>query len=165
MNRFCQLFLILFCVTYSAAAQAQQLLGTYKDWVLMEHKNTEDGDLCYIGSKPFDSRGTFGKRSDPLILVTSRSQYVDEVSVTSGYRYAQDQAGVSIDGRNFSMFTEEETAWAPTSKQDTQMIAAMKKGSQLILLGTSQKDTKSEDVFSLKGFSEAYNAMKVRCTN
>ncbi len=147
----------------ASAAHAQTLLATHQHWAVMEHRSTEDGDLCYIGSKPIDSQGNFEKRDEPLILVTSRSEYVDEVSVTSGYRYKQDAVSVSIDGRDFTMFTEDETAWAPDTKQDQQMIEAMKKGDELVLYGTSRKGTESRDIFSLKGFSKAYREMKARC--
>ena len=43
------------------------------------------------------------------------------------------------------------------------MIAAMKRGSQLKVRGTSTRDTYSLDTYSLLGFTAAYNAMLNAC--
>lgn len=155
--------IIIGVMVFAPAAHAQSLLASFSDWSVMKAQDEDAGTLCYIGTKAASSKGTFTKRSEPFLLVTQRSQYVDEVSVSSGFPYKMDSATVSIEGRDFSMFTEDETAWAPDAKQDKQMIEAMKKAHTIVLRGTSQKDTTAEDTFSLKGFTAAYNDMKKRC--
>lgn len=144
------------------AAHAQKLETSVGDWNVMTMEK-EGRQVCYIGSKPVDSTGNFKKRGEAFVLVTGRDAKTDEVSVTSGYPYAKDKVSVEIEGKAFDMFSEEETAWAPDDKQDKAMIDAMKKGKLLVVKGTSEKDTGSEDTYSLKGFSSAYKDMKKRC--
>jgi hypothetical protein len=163
MNKITLSVLLLALSTAFSAAHAQKLETSISDWNVMTMQK-EGRTICYIGSKPVDSTGTFKKRGEAFVLVTMRDASTDEVSVTSGYPYAKDQVSVDIEGKTFAMFSEEETAWAPDDKQDKTMIDAMKKGKLLIVKGTSQKDTASEDTYSLKGFSSAYKDMKKRCT-
>ena len=162
MKKITLLSTLLIFGTLFNAAYAQKLETSISDWNVMTMQK-EGRTVCYIGSKPVDSTGTFKKRGEAFVLVTVRDASTDEVSVTSGYPYAKDQVSVDIEGKTFAMFSEEETAWAPDDKQDKTMIDAMKKGKLLVVKGTSQKETSSEDTYSLKGFSGAYKDMKKRC--
>ena len=42
-------------------------------------------------------------------------------------------------------------------------VAAMKRGSRMIVNGTSAKGTKTKDTYSLNGFSSAYKAISNKC--
>lgn len=162
MKRFALPVLLLAISASPYAALAQKLETTINDWDVMTTE--KDGrTVCYIGSKPTTSTGNFKKRGEAYVLVTARDAQTDEVSVTSGYPYEKDQVSVDIEGKAFPMFSDEETAWAPDDKQDKTLIAAMRKGKELIVKGTSSKGTTSEDTYSLTGFSNAYKDMKKRC--
>lgn len=143
-------------------AHAQKLETTVSDWNVMTMEK-EGRTVCYVGSKPVDSVGNFKKRGEAYVLVTARDSKIDEVSVTSGYPYEKDKVSVEIEGKEFAMFSEEETAWAPDDEQDKAMISAMKRGKLLVVKGTSEKSTGSQDTYSLKGFSKAFGEMKKRC--
>jgi invasion protein IalB len=61
------------------------------------------------------------------------------------------------------MFTNGEWAWAPTDEADKKMVQAMKRGAKATLTGRSSRGTKTEDTFSLKGFTAAVEDASKRC--
>ncbi len=59
-----------------------------------------------------------------------------------------------IDGRKkFSLFTLKDRAWAETPELDSKIVGAMKSGNKLVVSGTSSRGTKTEDIYSLFGFT------------
>ena len=60
-------------------------------------------------------------------------------------------------------FTGKFTYWAPTDEVDKKMIQAMKRGAKATLTGRSSRGTKTEDTFSLKGFTAAVEDASKRC--
>jgi hypothetical protein len=63
----------------------------------------------------------------------------------------------------FRFFTQENLAWAKDSKQDSAVVAAMKKSSNMTVRGTAKRGTFAEDTYSLKGFSSSLQKMKASC--
>lgn len=159
-------FLMLTCALAFTAqsVSAQQLIGTQGDWRVF---TLDQGGKkqCYIASAPTKSKGTFKKRGDAYMLVTSRSASQDEVNASSGFAYKKGtDAHMSFNTtEKFRLFTQGDQAWARDSKQDAAIVAQMKKASALTLRGTSPKETYAEDTYSLKGFSKAYEQMKKSC--
>ncbi len=150
-------------------AQAQdgdtQYRGEFRDWHLYVHEAGDDR-TCYIASEPTEEEGNFSRRSQPALLV---AQFPIEapnvqVSVQPGYPYkGEDSAEVTIDGEAFDFFTRDEGAWTVSSEIDEEVIDAMKRGRELTVRGTSQKDTFSLDTYSLLGFTAAFEAMSNAC--
>lgn len=145
-------------------AAAQQLIATEQDWRVF---TLDQGGKkqCYIASAPAKSKGTFKKRGDAYLLVTSRSATQDEVNASSGFPYKKGtDAHVTLNTTDkFRLFTQGDQAWARDSKQDAAIVNAMKKAGTLTLRGTSPKESYAEDTYSLKGFSKAYEQMKKAC--
>lgn len=145
-------------------ASAQQFNSTHGDWnvytIMQKGKK-----VCYMASSPKKKKGNYTKRGEPYLLVTGIDKNVDEVSVSSGYGYKVGvEVSAVVDNKNtYKMFTKGELAWAYDTKQDQEMIAAMKKGSNIKIRGTSTKGTYSEDSYSLSGFSKAYDKIKSVC--
>ena len=120
----------------------------------IEEVNTRDGRLVSV------------KRSDILLYVSyiPESGIKGQISFTGGYPYdAGSSVDVNIDGARYQMFTSDEWAWAPTDEVDKKMIQAMKRGAKAILTGRSSRGTKTEDTFSLKGFTAAVEDASKRC--
>jgi hypothetical protein len=61
------------------------------------------------------------------------------------------------------LFTRGEHAWTPKEQDDKDLIAAMKRGTDMTVRGTSSKNTYSLDTFSLLGFTAAFDAMTEAC--
>lgn len=156
----------LFLLSPAALAQQEpQLIGTFTSW--SAYKFTENGKkVCYMISKPVTDEGDYTKRGDIYALITHRpSEGATNVfSYMSGYPYKNEsEVKVSIDGRDYSLFTHEETAWAPDSNTDVSLASAVKSGTQMVVKGTSQRGTVTTDTFSLKGSTAAYDAISREC--
>lgn len=149
------------CAAFPAAAQ--EFVSTHGDWSVFT-VSRGGNTVCYIASAPVSSTGNYTRRGDPYVLVTHRTQAVDEVSASSGYPYKDaSKTRVDVDGRKFEMFTKEELAWAFDTDQDRAMVDAMKKGNRMTVRGTSPRNTYSIDTYSLRGITAAYNKMKSLC--
>lgn len=156
--------IILLVVFYAASAQAQELLGSEGDWKI--YSITKDGaKICYLASAPTKSSGTFKKRGEPYFLVTQKTKDQLEASVSSGFLYKSDTDVHITLGNNtkFRFFTQENLAWAKDSKQDSAVVAAMEKSSNMTVRGTAKRGTFAEDTYSLKGFAVALQKMKASC--
>ncbi len=156
-------FMALTFLALAGTANAQEFISTHGDWSVFTI-NSGGGKTCYIASAPVKNTGNFSKRGDPYAMITHRSADVDEVSVSSGYPYKDgSKVSVEIDGQKQEFFTKGELAWAYDAKQDGDVVNAMKRGSRMMVKGTSQLGTYSIDTYSLSGSTAAYNKMKGLC--
>ena len=84
----------------------------------------------------------------------------NQVSYHAGYPY---KAGLpvtmEIEKRKFELFTRPEVdndaAWTPDESVDQAIIAAMRAGKTMTVIGTSARGTKTTDTIPLAGFSRA----------
>ena len=78
------------------------------------------------------------------------------MSVIAGYRYLnQSTVTFEIDKRKTPLFTLENRAWSQGPEDDQKLIVAMKRGATLIVTGTSSRNNKTIDEYSLSGFTKA----------
>lgn len=157
-------FFIPFCVIVGAAA-ADKVLGLYGDWgaqTFTEGKNTG----CSIWSQPTKDEGKYKQRGPIYAYVTHRpwDKRINEVSIAAGYAFKKDSTvQVRIGGEKFTLFTDGETAWSRSPKEDKQLVDAMKRGNAMVVTGTSSKGTQTTDSYSLNGFGKAYEAIAKAC--
>jgi invasion protein IalB len=147
------------------SARAQEVLSSHGDWTAYAYK--ENGQkVCYIASRPAKQEGSFKKRSEPYAIVTRREAGKDseEISVTAGYPYKENgKVEVSIGGALFTLFTENDWAWAQNEAGDKEMVAAMVHGTSMTVKAESRVGTSSIDTYSLNGFSAARKAIAEAC--
>jgi invasion protein IalB len=150
-------------------AQAQQapprFVASHRDWTVYVVEN-ERGKVCYIASEPTKQEGTYSKRGNPAVLVAllPGEPPTEQVSVQPGYAYKRNSGvEVAIGTQRFDLFTQGEHAWARTDADDKALIGSMRRGSTMVVKGTSVRDTTSTDTYSLNGFSGAYQAMQDAC--
>ncbi len=152
-----------------ADAATPQPLGSHRDWHAYSFNGDgADGRICYVASVPTKQEGNYTRRGNPAVLVTRRpgADGLDEVSVQPGYSYlGGSDVTVKIDDRTFTLFTQGEHAWTRTPEEDRQLIEAMKRGSTMVVHGTSTKQTYSDDTYSLLGFTRAYETMVQACSS
>lgn len=158
--------LFAFC-GLGADAQANEAveIGKFGNWAA--YTLVEDGKkICYMVGEPDKKEGVYNTRGDVFALITHRpTQSVRDVfSYISGYSYeAGSPASVTIDGKEFSLFTQEETAWTPDGATDSALAKAIQKGSKMVVKGTSKRGNLTTDTFILKGTGEAYKAISKAC--
>jgi hypothetical protein len=164
------LTLIIFCfallgeIKASYAAEPQKI-GEFGDWssYVLDENN---GRVCYMVSQPKSAAGTYSQRGDVFTLITHRpaENTKDVFSYITGYSYKTgSDATISIDGKSFMLFTQNDTAWAPDATTDAELSKAIRSGNTMVVKGTSTKGTLTTDTFSLKGATAAYNAISTAC--
>ena len=161
------IFTLAFMVSTSLAWSAERKeLGIFGDWTA--YKMTENGSpVCYMVSMPTKSTGKYKRRGDIFLIVSHRpkSKSFNVLSMTAGYNYKKDsQATIQIDKKEkVTLFTQEDSAWAQTSKEDNQLYRMMKAGNKAVVIGKSSLGNITTDTFSLKGFTKAANAIDKAC--
>jgi len=150
---------------FSASAQSPGLIDVFGAWSAFALK--QDGkSVCYIGSEPTQSVGKYSKRGDVLFLVTHRpaDKQIGVINFQAGYPFkAGTDVDLTIGDTSYSLFTNDQDAWALDAKSDQAIVRALIKGSHMVLKGTSTRGTRTTDTFSLKGFTAAYKAASKAC--
>ncbi len=170
--RFFILLTLVFLNFYQAAEVKAGIekIAEHGAWKVFKG-NEGKSPVCFMQSAPVKEEGTFSKREKPVLTVTNRpgKKEFDVVSIKVGYPFKKDfecPATVLL-GKGkvvpFKLFTNEDTAWAEDEKMDATFVKAMKSGQTLVVEGLSPKDTTSKDIYSLEGFSKAYEALCDAC--
>ncbi len=149
----------------AAMAAAPQILGEYGDWMAYYYRDSA-GPVCYMASTPKKDEGKYTKRGEIFVVVTHRpnEKSYDVVNINAGYDYKRNSpVELKIGAKTFQLFTDGDKAWAMKDKDDKDIVAAMKRGSRMIVNGTSSRGTKTKDTYSLKGFTSAYRAISNKC--
>ena len=161
-----KLFLILFVVliTTNLYANTPRSTGKYKNWESFSF-NSDKGKICFAQTLPTKRSPGSIKRSGSRIFVTFRPQeeVSDEISVTSGHVYKKSSV-VAKSGKNeFAFFSQGNFAWLIDGEEEFNLIKTMKKASKLSVTATSKNGSRTKDLYSMMGFTKAYNAAKKSC--
>lgn len=151
------------------AQESTNQVAVMTDWSVFTEENPKE---CWGVSSPKESvitkdgQPTEASRSEILLFVTFTAEggSKGQVSFTGGYPFKPGSTvQVAIDGNTFDLFTENEFAWTANDEADAAILAALKKGSTAVVVGFSAKDKKTQDTFSLRGFTAAMEDAAKRC--
>ena len=126
----------------------------------------KDDDWCYIGSSPIKSDlPETKKRGENYILVYKIIGSEENIiQIEAGYKYNFDkQIKVKIDNATYDFYSTEDSSETAWTNDDKKVIYAMKKGLELTLTGESARGTITNDVYTLKGFTNAVNKLNQDC--
>ena len=126
----------------------------------------KDNDWCYIGSSPIKSDlPETKKRGENYILVYKIIGSEENIiQIEAGYKYNLDKKiKVKIDNANYDFYSTEDSSETAWTNDDKKVIYAMKKGLELTLTGESARGTITNDVYTLKGFTNAVNQLNQDC--
>ncbi|PRY92865.1 hypothetical protein BCF33_1727 [Hasllibacter halocynthiae] len=153
----------------AAAQESTNRVAAQTDWsVFVESDPTE----CWGVSAPKEQANTRDgqpvtvRRGDALLFIAYRpgSDVEGEVSFTGGYPFADGSTvSMNIGGDSYELFTEGEWAWPADAEEDAEIIASMRRGAEAVLVGESGRGTRTEDTFSLLGFTAALEEAGSRC--
>ena len=150
----------------ASAKDKTDLLGSFRKWDAFKLTATNGGVTCYMISTPTRMAPKGANRGKVYTTITHRPKMKikNEVNVIVGYPFLLNKSvTATVDNRSFSMFTDGDGAWLRTPKEDSAMVAAMKRGNALVFRGTSKRGTATRDTYSLSGFTAAYNAITKAC--
>ena len=155
MKNYLTFFIFILILTFATSSYANVEMGK---WNFIK-----EVDYCFIGSAPVETDLQESKqRGNTYILVYRINKSKDAiVQIAAGYPYKKDQnVDVTIDNVQFDFYSDDDTAW---SNDDNKVIFAMKKGIKLTVNGESSRGTKTTDIYTLKGFTAAYNQLLNDC--
>ncbi len=155
MKNYLTFFIFILILTFATSSYANVEMGK---WNFIK-----EVDYCFIGSAPVETDLPESKqRGVTYILVYRINKSKDAiVQIAAGYPYKKDQnVDVTIDNVQFDFYSDDDTAW---SNDDNKVIFAMKKGIKLTVNGESSRGTKTTDIYTLKGFTAAYNQLLNDC--
>jgi len=144
-----------------------KLLGQYGEWGAYT-ASPGGKKVCFAIAKPSSSEtNPPGKsRNPPYMFISSRpaDKVSNEVSIIIGYSFKPNaDATLEIGSNAFALYTQQDGAWIKNAADETQLIDAMRAGQTAVVKGMSAKGTRSTDVFSLKGFSQALDRSDQDC--
>ena len=153
----------------AGAQESTNRVAAQTDWsVFVESDPTE----CWGVSAPKEQVNTRDgqtvtvRRGDALLFIAYRpgSNVSGEVSFTGGYPFADGSTvEMTIGTDSYDLFTEGEWAWPASPEEDAQIVASMRRGAEAVLVGRSARGTRTQDTFSLLGFTAALEEAGNRC--
>ena len=159
-------FSLIFILSSYAYSQEVKKIGKYKDWetiIFIEGQNK----VCFAQSIPVLQAPKKNQR-DARLFVSFRpnDKVSDEVSITSGYEYNNQNSITAISGKSKYKFdlAQENFAWISENKIEKKLIKTLKKGSRIMVTGYNKSGSQTIDHYSLLGFTKAYNSAKKNCS-
>jgi hypothetical protein len=124
--------------------------------------------VCFALARPGTSQSTPPNRPrDPAhIFISSRpaDQVKEEVSLIIGYTFKdKSTATIEVGSTKFNLYTEKDGAWISNAADEARLVDAMRRGSELVVKGTSARGTQTTDNFSLKGLAQALDRIAQEC--
>jgi hypothetical protein len=153
-------------------AQSADRVASHTDWSVFVAGSPKE---CYIVSPPKSSAATRDgqpaevQRGDIRLFVAFRpgENVSNEVSFTGGYPFREGSTvTLRVGSQSFTLTpgTGDAGEWAWTDpSDDSEVVAALKRGAAATLAGTSSRGTATEDTFSLSGFTAAVEDAAARC--
>ncbi len=147
-----------------AAATTSEPASIHKDWEAHVH-GKGSSKQCFITSIPKTLKGDYDRnnRDQTRVYLTHRGASRNELSTFAGYRFReQSEVLFNVDGKTFKLYIDGSYAWA-YENDVSRIVTAMKRGKTLTVTGISSRGNKTVDIYSLSGFTAAYNAINKLC--
>lgn len=153
---------VLAALTASAAAQSPTRINQFNAWGAYSY-DASNGKVCYILSVPTSSEPSNVNHGDIFFLVSQRpGQNVSyEPQAMMGYELQDaSKVRVTVDGREFVLFTRDNSAWVENAAEEPALVAAMRAGSSMTVNATSGRGTNTSYSYSLSGVTAALDEIE-----
>ena len=147
-----------------AFGQDPRSVGKFKNWETFVYNDTK-GKVCFAQTIPLERDPKNLKRDPSRLFVTFRNseKIKNEISITSGHQY-KSASVIARSGKNeFLFFSKGNFAWLLDGEEEYNLIKTMKKASKLSVTAIAINGNKTKDLYSMMGFTKAYNAAKKSC--
>lgn len=141
-----------------ALAQTPKPIKQHKAWGAYTYNDARAGKICYILSIPTAKEPTDRDHGDVFFLVSQKPDGTRkfEPQVEVGYPLKPQAAvTVTIDGKNFKMFSQGNNAWLEDVGQEPALVEAMRSGRSMKVSGQSSRGTQTSYTYSLSGVTAA----------
>ena len=158
--------LTLFTFLFSSNAFSDQpkSIGKYKSWEAFTY-NGSNGKICFAQTIPLDRAPKNLKRDPSRLFVTFRKneKIKNELSVTSGHMYKKSSVMAKSGKNEFLFFSQGNFAWLIDGEEEFNLIKTMKRASKLSVTARTSTGTETKDMYSMMGFTKAYNIARKSC--
>tara|TARA_Y100000816_G_C25987499_1_gene515795 strand:+ start:344 stop:847 length:504 start_codon:yes stop_codon:yes gene_type:complete len=157
------IYLSLFFSSTVIAADPKSI-GKYKNWETFVYNDTK-GKVCFAQTVPLERAPKNFKRQPSRLFVTFRkSENVkNEISITSGHEYRSSSVMAKSGKNEFALFSQGNFAWLIDGEEEFNLIKTMKKASKLSVSAVAKNGSQTKDLYSMMGFTKAYNAARKSC--
>ena len=153
-----------------AAEEKPGLLDSFRDWHVYSVGAGTDR-LCYALSQPKQMNPANLTRDSVFLLISSwpGRKVKNEPSVVPGYQYkVGSKVQVQVGADKFELFTKNDGssaggAWLENPADEKKLVDAMKRGSEMVITGTSLRGALTRDNYSLAGISAALDKVDATC--
>jgi hypothetical protein len=164
MIRLASSFLLSAILLAPLAEAAPTAVGRYKDWtVFTETVNGET--LCYAATEATDKAPKAVNHGDIWFFVSNwrSGKARSQPSLKVGYELRSDMpARASVGRSGWTMYGVGREAFAQ-NRDDTRLVDAMRRGSELHVEAVSARNTKVSYYFSLSGSADAIDKASSAC--
>jgi hypothetical protein len=151
--------------TTAAVAQSPNSLGQFNDWTAWTYTNN-GGKICYIHSTPKSLKPESLRHGDVSFFIRKSpgENIINEANFVVGYPFQENSTvSVNVGGTLFTMFTQADSAWLLNEAEESNLLAAMKAGTDMTITGTSRRGNKTTYRMSLSGVTAAANKIISEC--
>lgn len=162
LKKFVTALILVIAVTGVASAQSPTRIKQFNAWGAYSY-NSANGKVCYILSLPTRKEPTNVDHGDIFFLVSQRpGQNISyEPQAMMGYQLRDgSKVNVDVDGRSFTMFSKDDSAWVENAAEEPALVSAMRAGSSMTVKATSQRGTNTSYTFSLSGVTAALSEIQ-----
>ncbi len=156
-------FLITFISSVTFADEPKSA-GKYKNWEAFIYTD-DKGKVCFAQTIPKERSPKALKRGDSRFFVTFilAEFFKIDFCVTSGHIYRQSSVTAKSGKNKFELFSQGNFAWILDGEEEFNLIKTMKKASKLAITATAKNGNQTRDLYSMMGFTKAYNTAKKSC--
>ena len=151
--------------TSLAAETTPKAIATYRDWNVFQ---LQDGDetVCFAVSEPKDKSPKNVRHGDVFFLISTWKSGAaqDQPSFMAGYALKErSKPSIRIGSDKFAMYASENEAFIEKKEDEERLIAAMRRGSRMLISATSARGTATSYEVSLLGVSAALDRVEKGC--
>ncbi|MCW2315730.1 hypothetical protein M2322_001274 [Rhodoblastus acidophilus] len=139
-------------------------LGTFGEWGAYQTQGKSK--TCYALAKPKSREPKALTRDPAYVFISTRpaENVKNEISIIMGFAMKDGaEATAEIGSTSFSLLAKGANAWVKNPAEETQFIAAMKKGGKLVVTADSVKGKTTTDTYTLTGLAQALDKVHKEC--
>ena len=148
--------------TAAAYAQSPTRMNQFNAWGAYSY-DSSNGKVCYVLSVPTGAEPADVDHGDNFFLISQRpGQNVSyEPQAMMGYPLREDsKVNVTIDGREFTLFSRGNSAWVENAAEEPALVSAMRAGASMTVEAMSGRGTSTSYSYSLSGVTAALDEIE-----
>lgn len=139
-------------------------LGIFGEWGAYQTQGKPK--TCYALAKPKSREPKTASRDAAYIFISTRpaENVKNEIAIIMGFPMKDgSEASAEIGSNTFGLLAKGANAWVKNPAEENQFIAALKKGSKLVVTADSVKGKTTTDTYVLTGLAQALDKVHKEC--